>query len=71
MLGPTFEAQRHQSTSLEGSATPSRTYRTDSQTDVCRRNGWEKEEMEMEKMLRDLPDRLSSLESFRERSTRW
>ncbi|WP_254568761.1 hypothetical protein [Oscillatoria sp. HE19RPO] len=71
MLGPTSEAQRHQSTSLEGSATPSRTYRTDSRNDVCRRNGWEKEEMEMEKMLRDLPDRLSSLESFRERSTRW
>lgn len=71
MLGPTSEAQRHQSTSLEGSATPSRTYRTDSRADVCRRNGWEKEEMEMEKMLRDLPDRLSSLESFRERSTRW
>ncbi|MGL5196781.1 MAG: hypothetical protein ACRC8Y_24585 [Chroococcales cyanobacterium] len=71
MLGPTSEAQRHQSTSLEGSATPSRTYRTDSRTDVCRRNGWDKEEMEMEKMLRDLPDRLSSLESFRERSTGW
>jgi hypothetical protein len=71
MLGPMSEAQRHQSTSLEGSATPSRTYRTDSRNDVCRRNGWEKEEMEMEKMLRDLPDRLSSLESFRERSTRW
>jgi hypothetical protein len=71
MLGPTSEAQRHQSTSLEGSATPSQTYRTDYRTPVCRPNDWEKEEMEMEKMLRDLPDRLSSLESFRERSTRW
>lgn len=71
MLGPTSEAPRHQSTSLEGSATPSRTYRTDSRNEVGRRNGWEKEEMEIEKMLRDLPDRLSSLESFRERSTRW
>ncbi|MCT7954732.1 hypothetical protein [Laspinema palackyanum] len=71
MLGPTSEAQRHQSTSLEGSATPSRTYRTDSRTEACRHNGWEKEEMEMETMLRDLPDRLSSLESFRERSTGW
>ncbi len=71
MLGPTSEAKRHQSTSLEGSATPSRAYRTDSHSDSCRRNGWEKEEMEMEIMLRDLPDRLSSLESFRERSTQW
>ncbi|MBO0350895.1 hypothetical protein J0895_17850 [Phormidium pseudopriestleyi FRX01] len=71
MLGPTSEAQRHQSTSLEGSATASRNYRTDSRTEVGRRNAWEKEEMEMEKMLRDLPDLLSSLESFRERSTRW
>lgn len=67
MLTPRSEANRHQSPPLESLSTRSDRYGTVLRRAVCDSNAWNREESEIAQRLRDLPERLASLESFRER----
>lgn len=66
MLGPITEANRHHSKPLEFEESRRSESRTRSSRNICHRSGWDREEAEIADRLRDLPEKLASLESFRE-----